>query len=196
MLAARLHHRGMACFIRKLGAYRYWLYAMKRWCPKVRHEQAYIRTKKCRVHATRDFSVHLCELLDLGIHLYRDSNTGWSSSFVGPWNMFLSMQDLIKLRCCQVCKSGPDTWIHGHKIVSCWLWYNNLLKRLEAATGFEPVNNGFADRRLTTWLCRPGLICTLYKGPTGKVKMKIRIQTCCLHAWVIPGFVWRHNPWN
>ena len=27
--------------------------------------------------------------------------------------------------------------------------------KLEAATGFEPVNNGFADRRLTTWLCRP-----------------------------------------
>ena len=25
---------------------------------------------------------------------------------------------------------------------------------LEAATGFEPVDNGFADRRLTTWLCR------------------------------------------
>jgi hypothetical protein len=26
---------------------------------------------------------------------------------------------------------------------------------LEAASGFEPENNGFADRCLTTWLCRP-----------------------------------------
>ena len=26
---------------------------------------------------------------------------------------------------------------------------------MEAATGFEPVCNGFADRCLTTWLCRP-----------------------------------------
>ena len=28
------------------------------------------------------------------------------------------------------------------------------LKRLEAASGFEPENNGFADRCLTSWLCR------------------------------------------
>ena len=30
----------------------------------------------------------------------------------------------------------------------------NPLFLLEAAIGFEPMNNGFADRRLTTWLCR------------------------------------------
>ena len=30
----------------------------------------------------------------------------------------------------------------------------NPLCCLEAATGFEPVYNGFADRCLTTWLCR------------------------------------------
>jgi hypothetical protein len=26
---------------------------------------------------------------------------------------------------------------------------------MEAASGFEPENSGFADRCLTTWLCRP-----------------------------------------
>ena len=34
---------------------------------------------------------------------------------------------------------------------------------MEAAGGFEPPNNGFADRRLTTWLCRP--ITQIKKGP-------------------------------
>ena len=29
------------------------------------------------------------------------------------------------------------------------------MKRMEAAPGLEPGNNGFAIRRLTTWLCRP-----------------------------------------
>lgn len=28
------------------------------------------------------------------------------------------------------------------------------LNCLEAATGFEPVYNGFADRSLATWVCR------------------------------------------
>ena len=32
--------------------------------------------------------------------------------------------------------------------------YLVLGDELEAASGFEPENNGFADRCLTTWLCR------------------------------------------
>ena len=31
---------------------------------------------------------------------------------------------------------------------------HNSLISLEAASGFEPENSGFADRCLTTWLCR------------------------------------------
>ena len=47
---------------------------------------------------------------------------------------------------------------------------DNLLKSLEAATGFEPVNNGFADRCLTSWLCR------LKKKWSGKRDSNPRLQ--------------------
>jgi hypothetical protein len=33
-------------------------------------------------------------------------------------------------------------------------WLKPLILRLEAASGFEPENSGFAGRCLTTWLCR------------------------------------------
>ena len=35
-----------------------------------------------------------------------------------------------------------------------WEMENYYSAWLEAAGGFEPPNNGFADRRLTTWLSR------------------------------------------
>ena len=33
-------------------------------------------------------------------------------------------------------------------------WGDKISEKLEAAPGFEPGNRGFADRCLTTWLCR------------------------------------------
>jgi hypothetical protein len=47
--------------------------------------------------------------------------------------------------------SLPEETEKGHKSSKSLVTLKFLL---EAATGFEPVNNGFADRRLTTWLCR------------------------------------------
>ncbi len=41
------------------------------------------------------------------------------------------------------------------------------LKSLEAATRFELVNSGFADRCLTTWLCRQSEIFKKMERETG-----------------------------
>ena len=45
-----------------------------------------------------------------------------------------------------------------------------LEKKLEAASGFEPENGGFADLCLTTWLCRP------LKKWSGKRDLNPRLQ--------------------
>ena len=42
-----------------------------------------------------------------------------------------------------------------------WTIMPNPAIFLEAATGFEPVNNGFADRSLATWVCRQLIVCIM-----------------------------------
>lgn len=49
---------------------------------------------------------------------------------------------------------------------------------LEAASGFEPLDNGFADRRLATWLCRQSF-AWLAQDPR-RIPSKVEAQTVAL----------------
>ena len=48
---------------------------------------------------------------------------------------------------------------------------------LEAAPGFEPGNRGFADRCLTTWLCRPKTGQGLEVKGNGETKNSMERET-------------------
>ncbi len=43
--------------------------------------------------------------------------------------------------------TNPSDWIKKYQVARLGIF-------LEATIGFEPMNQGFADPRLTTWLCR------------------------------------------
>ena len=57
----------------------------------------------------------------------------------------------------------------------------NLLISLEAATRFELVNSGFADRCLTTWLCRQK-----NGAGNGIWTRDFDLGKVALYRWVIP----------
>ena len=54
--------------------------------------------------------------------------------------------------------SGPMAFpmraVHPRKKGSAPFLMSHPLNFLEAASGFEPLYNGFADRSLATWVCR------------------------------------------
>ncbi len=67
---------------------------------------------------------------------------------------------------------GENRYFMGTKRACEAVREANYLK-MEAATGFEPVNNGFADRCLTTWLCRPGrMLCSNKNGAGNGIRTR------------------------
>jgi hypothetical protein len=61
------------------------------------------------------------------------------------------------------------------------------LNSLEAAIGFEPMNNGFADRCLATWLCRQEKwnLHGFVKSPSAALRFIFRhcsVLLCTLHS--------------
>jgi hypothetical protein len=64
---------------------------------------------------------------------------------------------------------------------------NPLLIFLEAATGLEPVNNGFADRSLATWVCRRAsslFLAENHRTVKGKFEDMLGLgQTICARSW-------------
>ena len=60
--------------------------------------------------------------------------------------MFFYTKYIIKSTLCQLC-------FQQQKSVNSLYIKDLTLFKLEVAIGFEPMNQGFADPRLTTWLC-------------------------------------------
>jgi hypothetical protein len=55
-----------------------------------------------------------------------------------------------------------------------------MIQRLKAGTGIEPVNSGFADRGLTTWLPRRILLQSRFAG--------FLLFLCCLSLPIVANF--------
>ena len=95
---------------------------------------------------------------------------------------------LLRKKCAWSYGSSRQTAflsVSGKQRVRCSSIGLHARKKVEAAGGFEPPYNGFADRRLTTWLSRPffqrhcmdiPVLCQAGKVPRTARESRLRVK--------------------